>query len=580
MMRKYINKTLALLLVSIMCVPALTICASSGCYNVLGTTIWNFSGVDVDNCNMENYIGTTLNNYDELNNFKISEVDGEKALHAYIAKGYSSIPTDTTVTNAKNVNAATYYDKGNYFTKLSLDFKIKRTTPAYSDFGVFLRDYTVTESSEQQAEVMQLRSEGYIRFLGYDVTTYSADKWYDIKMLIDFDARMGSIGIKGETDNECTYYNVPFSLLPKPGSDSCTITLSKAAKICYMFVGASRTAEQNVYITNIKQNTFSDALTGEMTCYTQNFESSTTLSDHAMSIHKSHQYPGTEVSTANLSDSKSYFLLENGSGDSNTSYSIETIDGNNVLALTKNTGSTKTGQCVQKYVNAALFEAITNHRFSLKIGGSKDGAAKQIYLRPTSGSANMVAIVRIYNGIVQIKDGTSWVNVENLGENYNPKHLYQCDIYYNTKTRKAIYSVTDTAGEVHTKSLTLDSDLERFIIQNSTTSGAASTMYIDDYVWYVYRESTDSEDAKTSIESKLYDDASLDEYVVFDYNEPISSESLANVTVMVTADGKSAEATYTLDSKKGSLGVRLKDLEPSTEYEVSVSGAQTILGRT
>lgn len=572
-MKKNINKIIALLLIAIMCVPTLSVCASSGCYNVLGTRAWSFS----ESADPDYYIGSKGNTLADKCDFEICDIDGSRALHAYIAKGDSAAPSADSAANAKNVNAATYDNKDNQFTKLCLEFKIKRTSSVASGFGVFLKDY----NANQQAEILRMTKTKKLRFMGHEVADYSLNAWYDLKMLIDLDTRMGSIGIKGEGDSEYAYYNVPFSLLCAASSNEAnapSINLTEAGKILYMFLGSDKTVEQNVYITNLKQNTFAAALTREMTYYGQDFEDVSALSDAVMSF-SGHQYGDTQISTNRVADSKDNFLLENGAGDPNTSYSIETLsDGNKVLALIKNTGSTKTGQCVQKYLDSSLYKIAKLHRFSFKIGGSKDAADKLIRLR--SENNTMPKIIQIKNGLVQIMDGSSWVTVENLEESYNPNHLYECNIYYDTITKKATYSVTDTKGVQYFKSVNLDSDLARLVILNNTSSGAASTMYVDDYAWYVYRDSGTAENAACSIESGLYEDASLDEYAIFDYNEPIDSGKLTEVTVTVKANGTSITPDYSLDAKKGYLEVKLKNLTPSTQYEVSVSSAATLLERT
>lgn len=561
---KNLKKLLVLLLCVILTVPTFTAMAASKLFNSLSSTIHTFSDVDLQNYNMEDFIGATINNNDTNNSFEISEIDGVKALHTYCAK-------DGTA--SKNVNAATYYDTNNYFTKLSLDFKIKRAGDIKNDFGVYLRDYSVTPSSNQQVEVFQLRNEGKIRFLGSDVCTYQKDTWYDIEMLMDFDTKFGKIGVKKDGESSFTYYEVPFKLLPQAGTDNLALTFSKSAKICFMFTG-STTTTQHSYITNLKQNIFTNPLDRKMSEYTQDFEGSTLLKDHTMSIAQSHKYGDTLVTTNALADSKSNFLLENGAGDTNTSYSIETINGNNVLALNKQTGSTKAYQCVQKYLNSTLYKTSPYHLFSFKIGGTKDGNNKQILLR-RQGSSALENSVKLQNGKLYIYDKTkaSWVEVENLGNDFDPTYLYQCYFYYNSQNHYLTYGVTTKDGENHFRTITLDSDFERFIIQNN--GGAQSNLYIDDFMWTILPEK--SYDALVSVKSGEVADASIDETLVFDYTEPISDTCLNEVAITTIKNGELVTTPYTLEVKGGKLLVKFSKLDESSYYEVKVEGAKTSL---
>jgi len=499
------------------------------------------------------------NGTDATNTISITEPEsGVKALDFHYAKG----ATEAAPVNDKNIAAPTYFDKLHPLTNLDMAFRIKRTAIQWSDFLVEARGVDETRRTP-----MFFGKDGYVYLMGNKVAKYEAGKWYDVTLKVDYTAKYAQLGLKEATASDYTYYDMTYSVIPTLAGTTGTTAIPSVGWLQFMTfcTEGTPTEEYHTYITNYMQNTSATGFAPTMN--SQNDDFSGALADTVFAAN------GTTISGLTTA-ADNYVASNNGwiisESDTNTAVAMETLDGNQVLKLTKTDASTVAQYGITKTNYSANTDANAIHRFRFKMGGG-GFAGLQIFFNDNGG----ITPFNVYNGTVSYRAGSMApaFTVENETD------LYDYEVIYNGAAGVMDYCVTSPTGKqfVGQKSATIGA-LSKITFRisgvksdNPSSAATATNLYLDDFQWDIL---SGNATGTASIDGNV-EDASLDEWVYITYNETVNDAALDKEetapTVTVTSGGEPVETPYTLDAEGETLIVKFSDLDMTKEYVVTVS---------
>lgn len=512
------------------------------------------------------YTGRSVVNTAAANHVKISEPEsGVKALDMT----YSMGATADAPVNDSNFVVPMYFDKQNPVTNLDLAFRIKRTAINWSDFILETRGV-----DEARRTPVFFGKDGYVYLVGNKVATYEADKWYNVKLKVDYTTKYARLGLKGENDTDYTYYDMTYSAMPSLASTGGSAAIPSVAWVQFMSFCSEETptAEYHTYITDYMQNTSSTGFKPTMNSQNDNFEGA--LADTVFAPAGSSIVGLTTATDDYVASNIGWIASAN---DTNNSVSIATIDGNKVLKMNKTAFSNTEIFTLTKTNYSGNTDANAIHRIRFKMGGG-GFAGLQVVL-----NGNIVPF-NVYNSKVSYHIG-SWSPAFAVTSD---TALYDFEVVYNSATGDADYCVVSPEGKQYVGQRNLEAKPLTSIAfriagtkaQNEASAATETNLYLDDFRWDILSGSASG----TASTDGAADDASLDEWVYIDYGETVDGPALADddtaPTVTVTCDGSPVITPYTLAADGEKLIVKFSDLDIGKEYNVSVSNVPMLCTAT
>ena len=374
---------------------------------------------------------------------------------------------------------------------------------------------------------------GYVELCGNPMVKYEADTWYDVELAFNpISAKKAymRLSMKKHGDDRWNTYDTYFM------------------KGFWDAVPSNMTAGVNnidfVYIGNLDEITYID----NIRCYTKGAEN-ITQTMNSMNDDFS-ELPSFSHNDNNLTDYARQWRTYNFSDRCDAS--LKTVDGRQVMALSGRSGAAMY-VTLGKIVRGLPDDTTSVIKFGL---GFSDTSTTGMLI---TNDANNV----LFNFASAISgSGGDWGGFE-------PNRIYDFQYVYNKSLGVSRILLAADDGMYETDAA---SQLSQSIdFQFNIPSGAE--VYLSDFRYDIAGDGCSVTD---SYIKSGHDTANLDDAIVFAFDQTISGKS--NLVCEVRESGETAYKPCTAAVKLDMVEVEPGIMKPDTEYEVRLSGAQSIFG--